>query len=190
MVAILTHLIFVYVPSARDRCLASPQRLTAPGVKRRRTIYTAGRPPWYDHQGQMVEAFVIGLAGGSASGKTTVARKIIEALHMDWVSVLSMDSFYKVLNAKQHEDASRSEYNFDHPGKGDGNLLSTVTIHSVSLSLCVRVDAFDFDLMVTMLKKLKDGKKIEVPVYDFATHSRAKYTVRHHLMHWYYMYTC
>ena len=47
----------------------------------------------------------------------------------------------------------------------------------------MRVDAFDFDLMVTMLKKLKDGKKIEVPVYDFATHSRAKYTVRHHLMH-------
>ena len=66
----------------------------------------------------MVDAFVIGLAGGSASGKTTVACKIIEALRMDWVSVLSMDSFYKVLSAEQHELAARNEYNFDHPGEG------------------------------------------------------------------------
>ena len=43
----------------------------------RRTIYTAGRPPWYDSQGQQVEPFVIGVCGGSASGKTTVANKII-----------------------------------------------------------------------------------------------------------------
>ena len=46
----------------------------------RRTIYTAGRPPWYDYQGQLVEPFVIGICGGSASGKTTVANKIIKGI--------------------------------------------------------------------------------------------------------------
>ncbi|XP_072222647.1 uridine-cytidine kinase-like 1 isoform X6 [Leuresthes tenuis] len=62
----------------------------------KRTIYTAGRPPWYNEHGtQSKEAFVIGLCGGSASGKTTVARKIIEALDVPWVVLLSMDSFYK-----------------------------------------------------------------------------------------------
>nr|CAD7451938.1 unnamed protein product [Timema tahoe] len=61
-----------------------------------RTIYTAGRPPWYNCAGQQVEPFVIGICGGSASGKTTVAAKIIESLDVPWVTLLSMDSFYKV----------------------------------------------------------------------------------------------
>lgn len=60
-----------------------------------RTIYTAGRPPWYNCLGQHVEPFVIGICGGSASGKTTVAAKIIESLDVPWVTLLSMDSFYK-----------------------------------------------------------------------------------------------
>ena len=63
---------------------------------RQRTIYTAGRPPWYDKHGMTIEPFVIGICGGSASGKTTVAKKIIEALNVPWVTLLSMDSFYKV----------------------------------------------------------------------------------------------
>jgi hypothetical protein len=75
----------------------------------RRTIYTAGRPPWYDSQGQQVEPFVIGICGGSASGKTTVANKIISELGVPWVTLLSMDSFYKVLNEKQHELAAVNE---------------------------------------------------------------------------------
>ncbi|ESP04443.1 hypothetical protein LOTGIDRAFT_176341 [Lottia gigantea] len=62
-----------------------------------RTLYTAGRPPWYDSQGQLKKPFVIGICGGSASGKTTASRKIIEALDVPWVSLLSMDSFYKVI---------------------------------------------------------------------------------------------
>jgi Phosphoribulokinase / Uridine kinase family len=61
-----------------------------------RTIYTAGRPPWYNRTGQQVEPFVIGICGGSASGKTTVAQKIIESLDVPWVTLLSMDCFYKV----------------------------------------------------------------------------------------------
>ncbi len=64
-----------------------------------------------------MEAFIIGLGGGSASGKTTVAKKIIESLKVDWVSLLSMDSFYKVLDADQHALANQSNYDFDHPGE-------------------------------------------------------------------------
>lgn len=118
-----------------------------------RTIYTAGRPPWYNSAGQHVEPFVIGICGGSASGKTTVATKIIESLDVPWVTLLSMDSFYKVLNEKQHHLANNNEYNFDHP------------------------DAFDFELLHDILQRLKDGKKVEVPVYNFVTHSRETKTV-------------
>ncbi|ESO95887.1 hypothetical protein LOTGIDRAFT_175054 [Lottia gigantea] len=113
-----------------------------------RTLYTAGRPPWYDSQGQLKKPFVIGICGGSASGKTTASRKIIEALDVPWVSLLSMDSFYKVLNKEQHEQAARNEYNFDHP------------------------DAFDFKLLIATLKRLKEGKIVKVPVYNFNTHGR------------------
>ncbi|EMP37913.1 Uridine-cytidine kinase-like 1 [Chelonia mydas] len=91
-----------------------------------------------------------GLCGGSASGKTTVANKIIEALDVPWVVLLSMDCFYKVLNKEQQELAAHNEYNFDHP------------------------DAFDFDLLISVLRKLKKGKSVKVPAYDFTTHSRRK----------------
>lgn len=117
-----------------------------------RTVYTSGRPPWYDCHGLLKEAFVIGLCGGSASGKTTVARKIIEALDVPWVSLLSMDSFYKVLGPKEHQLAEQNEYNFDHP------------------------DAFDFDLLIKTLRRLKEGKKVEVPIYNFVTHGREKHS--------------
>jgi len=98
----------------------------------------------------MKEAFIIGLTGGSASGKTTVAARIIEELDLHWVVILSMDSFYKVLSAEQSAAAHRSEYNFDHP------------------------DAFDFSLLVDTLKSLKAFRRTEVPQYDFSTHSRMK----------------
>lgn len=62
-------------------------------------IYTKGRPPWYDREGKILkQPYVVGICGGSASGKTTVARRIIERLEIPWVTVLSMDSFYKVLS--------------------------------------------------------------------------------------------
>uniref|UniRef100_H2S8D9 Uridine-cytidine kinase n=1 Tax=Takifugu rubripes TaxID=31033 RepID=H2S8D9_TAKRU len=116
-----------------------------------RTIYTAGRPPWYDEHGaQSKEAFVIGLCGGSASGKTTVANKIIEALDVPWVVLLSMDSFYKVLSPEEQTLAASNDYNFDHPG------------------------AFDFELLVATVRKLKQGKSVKIPVYDFTTHKRQK----------------
>lgn len=90
----------------------------------------------------------VGINGGSASGKTTVAQKIIESLDVPWVTLLSMDCFYKILNEKEHDQAERNEYNFDHP------------------------DAFDIELMIDVLRKLKEGRKVEVPVYNFVTHAR------------------
>lgn len=61
--------------------------------------------------------------------------------------------FCQVLTEKQHEEAARNEYNFDHP------------------------DAFDFDLVSKTLLRLKEGKKVEVPIYNFVTHSRETKTV-------------
>jgi uridine kinase len=60
----------------------------------------------------------------------------------------------QVLSEKQHELAAKNEYNFDHP------------------------DAFDFELMAATLQRLKEGKKVEVPIYNFVTHSRESRTVR------------
>lgn len=137
----------------------------------RRTLYTAGmfyfdylsiekidigRPAWFDASGETKEAFVIGICGGSASGKTTVAQRIVEKLNVPWVTLLSMDSFYKVsrmftdmsqccvlkvLTEEQHELAKENNYNFDHP------------------------DAFDFDLLNETLRNLKIGK--QVLCFDF-----------------------
>jgi len=117
----------------------------------KRTIYTAGRPPWYDSYGQLKEAFLIGICGGSASGKTTVATKIIKELDVQWVSLLSMDCFYRVEYTEEEKVLiRRGDYDFDHP------------------------DAFDFDLLEETLMRLKEGKSVEVPVYNFKTHSREK----------------
>ncbi|KAL5248539.1 hypothetical protein ACHWQZ_G017656 [Mnemiopsis leidyi] len=114
-------------------------------------IYTAGRPPWYDSTGhQEADAFVIGLCGGSASGKTSVAKVIVEASGVPWVVILSQDCFYKEYNEKEKELIAKNEFNFDHP------------------------DAFDFALIYKTLKKLKSGKQVKVPVYDYVTHRRKK----------------
>ncbi|KAG2461669.1 UCKL1 protein, partial [Polypterus senegalus] len=130
-----------------SQCKSEPPLLRT----NKRTIYTAGRPPWYNEHGtQSKEAFVIGLCGGSASGKTTVARKIIEALDVPWVVLLSMDSFYKVLSVEEQQLAKSNDYNFDHP------------------------DAFDITLLVHTLRKLKQGKSVKIPVYDFTIHGRQK----------------
>ncbi|KAF1743743.1 hypothetical protein MXB_3977 [Myxobolus squamalis] len=109
-----------------------------------------GRRPWYDSKGKMKEAYIIGLCGGSASGKTTVARNITERINVPWVVTLNLDSFYKVLTPEQHEESNRMEYDFDHP------------------------DAIDFNLAIKILKNMKIGKTVKIPIYDFTTHTRLK----------------
>ncbi|RKP03604.1 hypothetical protein CXG81DRAFT_9250 [Caulochytrium protostelioides] len=111
-------------------------------------MFSAGRYPWYNTKGENLTPYLLGIAGGSASGKTSVAKKILRDLGIPWVILMSMDSFYKSLVPEQLERAARDEYNFDHP------------------------DAFDYDLLYETLLKLKQGVKVDVPIYDFVTHSR------------------
>jgi len=96
--------------------------------------------------------FIIGIAGGSASGKTSVSQRIIKNLNVPSVVLISMDSFYKALGPEAIAQASRNDYNFDHP------------------------DSFDYPLLFEALRALKQGKSVEIPIYDFTTHSRRKET--------------
>uniref|UniRef100_A0A4W5NGF2 uridine/cytidine kinase n=1 Tax=Hucho hucho TaxID=62062 RepID=A0A4W5NGF2_9TELE len=76
--------------------------------------------------------------------------KIIEALDVPWVVLLSMDSFYKVMTPEEQTLAASNDYNFDHPG------------------------ALDFELLVATVQWLKQGTSVMIPVYDFTTHGRQK----------------
>lgn len=95
---------------------------------------------------------VIGIAGGSGSGKSTVARRVAEALGPSSAVTLDMDGYYR--NLTHLTPAERRLVNWDHP------------------------DAFDLDLFATQLGELAAGRPIEKPVYDFVTHARAPQTVR------------
>ncbi|KAG0371234.1 uracil phosphoribosyltransferase-domain-containing protein [Gamsiella multidivaricata] len=107
-----------------------------------------GRPPWYRSDGQNCDCYVVGIAGGSASGKTSVAQRIIKNLNVPWVVLLSMDSFYRDLNDEELEIAHRNDWDFDSP------------------------NSYDYDLLLETITKLKEGKKVDVPIYDFETHKR------------------
>ena len=97
-----------------------------------------------------METVVIGMAGGTGSGKTTVAREILRRAGTEQISLIQHDAYYKDLGDLPL--TQRAMQNFDHP------------------------DALDNDLLITHLKELKAGRAIEVPVYDFTTHTRTKET--------------
>jgi uridine kinase len=94
---------------------------------------------------------IIGISGGTGSGKTTVARKIISSLGQENVAYLQQDSYYRNLGDMPLD--SRNRVNFDHP------------------------DALDNELMLNHLESLRAGDCIQRPVYDFVTHSRKAETV-------------
>ncbi len=94
---------------------------------------------------------IIGIAGGTGSGKTTVVRKIIEQLPKGEVAVLPQDSYYRDASEKPLEE--RLEMNFDHP------------------------DSVEFELLVKHVKDLKAGKSIEQPIYSYVTCTRAAETI-------------
>ena len=94
---------------------------------------------------------IIGIAGGTGSGKTTVVNQIMNQLPKGEVCVISQDSYYKETDKLSYEE--RVKINFDHPR------------------------AIDFDLLVAHLIALKKGDIIEQPVYSFASHNRTKDTV-------------
>ena len=90
---------------------------------------------------------IIGIAGGSGSGKTTVVKAITEQLK-DRVVVIPQDSYYKDLGHLTEQE--KRDHNFDHP------------------------DSIDFDLLCQQLKELKEGKTIEQPIYSYITCGRSK----------------
>ena len=72
-------------------------------------------------------SYLIGVCGGSASGKTTVARNIIEGIDIPWVVLLSMDSFYKGITTEEDKAlAATGDYNFDHPDAFDWEAVSSI----------------------------------------------------------------
>jgi len=94
----------------------------------------------------------IGIAGGTASGKTTVARRLVERLEGHAVAFLDQDAYYRDLSDMPIEE--RKAFNFDHP------------------------DAFDTDLMVAHLRELQAGRAVDKPVYSFAQYTRTGDTLR------------
>ena len=91
-------------------------------------------------------SLVVGIAGGTGSGKTTVARTITAALPVESVAMIEYDAYYR--DRPDLTPDERSQQNFDHP------------------------DALDSDLLVENLSALKAGERVEIPIYDFKTHRR------------------
>ena len=93
---------------------------------------------------------IIGICGGTGSGKTTIARKIIEAVERESVVLLEQDSYYR--NLEDMPLDARRQTNFDHP------------------------NSIDSEMLVNHLKRLRQGQSIEMPIYDFKTHTRKRET--------------
>ncbi len=92
------------------------------------------------------DVLVIGIAGGTGSGKTTITRKLVERFGFE-VSVIKHDNYYRAHHEMSYEE--RSRLNYDHP------------------------DSLETELMIEHIKSLKEGKEIKCPVYDFTTHDRS-----------------
>ena len=97
---------------------------------------------------------IIGIAGGTGCGKTTVVEQIIAQLPVDEVCVISQDSYYKDTSDLSYQE--RVKINFDHP------------------------NSIDFDLLLQHLKALRDGASFEQPVYSFVQHNRTGETITTH----------
>ena len=95
---------------------------------------------------------IIGISGGTGSGKTTVANRILESVSANEVVFIQQDLYYR--NLKDMPLDYRNAANFDHP------------------------DALDNDLLINHLKKLRAGEPVELPIYDFRTHTRLPATTR------------
>ena len=98
----------------------------------------------------MLNTLILGIAGGTGSGKTTMVKEISQMLGNS-VTVIPADAYYYDRSDMTPEE--RDKLNYDHP------------------------DAIEIDLLCKHIKMLKDGKSIERPIYDFCTHTRAKETV-------------
>jgi len=95
--------------------------------------------------------YIIGIAGGTGSGKTTVVRKIVESIPGDKVAIIPQDSYYNDTTELTMEE--RRHINFDHP------------------------NAFDWDLLISQIHDLREGRAIEQPTYSYIESNRQKETV-------------
>ena len=93
---------------------------------------------------------IIGICGGTGSGKTTIARKIVQDVGAENVVLVEQDSYYRNLSDMPLDE--RHQANFDHP------------------------DSIDSDMLMNHIKRLKGGQPIEMPVYDFTSHTRSSET--------------
>lgn len=99
----------------------------------------------------MKDVLVIGIAGGTGSGKTTITQKLVERFGLD-VSVIKHDNYYKAHHDMTYEE--RAKLNYDHP------------------------DSLETDLLIKHIKELKKGHEIDCPVYDFTVHDRSDEVIK------------
>ncbi|MBC8192973.1 MAG: uridine kinase [Candidatus Marinimicrobia bacterium] len=97
-----------------------------------------------------MKSIIIGIAGGTGSGKTTIAKNIVQEYEPGEVLCLDLDSYYRDLSDLSVEE--RAEINFDHPS------------------------SLEIDLLVQHVEELCQGKTVQIPIYNFTTHNRAKET--------------
>ncbi len=97
-----------------------------------------------------MDIMVIGIAGGTGSGKTTITKKLVQRFGGD-VSVIYHDNYYKAHHNMPYEE--RAKLNYDHP------------------------DSFDTDILIEDLKQLRAGHSIKCPVYDYSIHDRTDHTI-------------
>ncbi|MCK5816725.1 MAG: uridine kinase [Candidatus Marinimicrobia bacterium] len=99
----------------------------------------------------MENNIIIGIAGGSGSGKTSVAKALVKDMHLNGTIIIEQDWYYKDLAHLPQEE--RMKWNFDHP------------------------DSVEFDLLIKDLNAMVRGETVDVPQYNYVTHSRAKETL-------------
>ncbi|XP_055694950.1 uridine-cytidine kinase isoform X1 [Lutzomyia longipalpis] len=138
--------VFIFISSYQRKIVKMSENSAYLGVNGAKSSATVN--------GEVKQPFLIGVAGGTASGKSTVCKRIMEQLgqaDMDHaqrqVVSISQDSFYRELTAAEKAKAERGQFNFDHP------------------------DAFNEDMMLRTLKDILAGKKVEIPAYDYRTNS-------------------
>ena len=95
-------------------------------------------------------SYVIGVAGGTGSGKTTVVQEIVKAVDAKSVAIIQHDSYY--LDRSHLSETEREQINYDHP------------------------DALETDLLIQHIVSLISGEAVKVPIYDFSTHTRSNRT--------------
>ena len=97
-----------------------------------------------------MRSIILGIAGGTGSGKTFIVDNLLSIYNSNNINVINLDSYYKDLSHMGHQD--RVKQNFDHP------------------------DSIDIDLIISHLKQISDGNNIDIPIYDFSNHVRLETT--------------